>query len=43
MIWLMRLLGAPAESLRVFKHARASDIAEAEQTNQGKEFLSTPY
>lgn len=39
----MRLLRAPAESLRVFKHTRASDIAEAEQTNQSKEFLSTQY
>lgn len=39
----MRLLGAPAESLRVCKHTRGSDIAEAEQTNQGKEFLNTPY
>lgn len=37
------MIDAPAESLRVFKHARASDIAEAEQTNQRKEFLSTPY
>lgn len=39
----MCLLGAPAESLRVFKHTRASDIAEAEQTNQSKDLLSTQY
>lgn len=39
----MCLVGAPAESRRVFTHIRASDIAEAEQTNQSKEFLSTPY
>lgn len=37
------LARAPAESLRVFKHTRGSDSAEAEQTNQGKEFLNTPY
>lgn len=40
---LMCLGGAPAESLWVFTHIRASDIAEAEQTNQGKELLRTAY